>query len=201
MNHRNALFCFCAILVRLAGCTTGKQINVPDKYQQSVTKILNVPHIQQKNYYACAAISLAQIMAFYDNKNYSGDEVWDRSGASATGVRKNGNDIPSLYKAAESYGFINMQFMTTNLKAIEYLVDNGIPVLVNVRQTKNSHAVVIDGYNSTEVHIVDPVRGYFWEKKDSFNKRWWANLSKPKGKKRNSAFVLMPKGINLFTKN
>ncbi|BBD09536.1 C39 family peptidase [Desulfovibrio ferrophilus] len=201
MTNRNALFSFCAIFVLLAGCTAGKQIHVPAEYQPSGTKVLNVPHIQQNNGYACAAISLAQIMSFYDNTNYSGDEVWDRSGASATDVEKRGNNIPSLSKAAQSYGFNDMQFMTTNLGTIEYLIDNGIPVLVNVRQKRGSHAVVIDGYNSTQIHIVDPIRGYFWEDKDSFKKRWWANLSHPKGKKWNSAFVLMPKGTNLFTKS
>ena len=203
--HRNATARFTLVLclllaLALTGCKAGQQLNVPADYAPSGQKVLGVPHMQQNNGYCCATNSLGMVMAYYDDdaqlQKYTSDGVWENSGASISTTRKWGNSMSALRRAAESYGFTDMEFMMADIQTIEYLIDNGVPVIANVRARGSrgtySHAVVVDGYNADQLHIDDPVKGAFWEDKDTFEGRWWANLSQPKGRKSRTIFVLMP---------
>ncbi|XPV76610.1 MAG: C39 family peptidase [Desulfovibrio sp.] len=202
------LLLFVVVLISLPSvvCADDYIVVVPDGFVQREQVPLGVPYIKQRDKYSCATNSLGMVMAYYDNdtalKKYSSPSVWEQSECRINTIRKKGNNMNGLKKAALANGFENTAYMKADLNKVEYLVANGVPVVANVRargsKGEYSHAVVIDGYDADRVHVVDPVKGGFWEAKESFEKRWWAHLSRPKGKKRNTIFVVMPRDKNLL---
>ena len=191
------IFCFCIIfIIFTTGCSLKKSTmngyeNIPEEVR------LDVPLIQQKDNFSCATTALAMVMSYYDKKIYTANEVWSASGSKSTEVRRKGNDIYGLKKAAKKYGFTDYEFRN-NLSTddLRVYIAQGIPVVVNIRNyfSNSSHAVVVTGYDTKNLYINDPNHMSSYRKNyQYFLENWWAHLSYPEGKYKKSAFIIFPR--------
>jgi len=188
-------------LLTLSGCGAISGIQVPDNFKGDLPKKakLDVDRIYQNDNYSCATTSLAMLMNYQDGKDITYDKniVWDKSGSTINSVRKEGNDINGLNRIADTYGFENYEFIQgLSIDELKYLITQDIPVLINIRNyySRGSHAVVVIGYDEKGFFINDPSNrwhadGYHIDMA-TFKTKWWANLSFPRGKAYNSAFVV-----------
>lgn len=189
------------LLVCLSGCTSVKNTTFPDNYANNLPENVRWPvkHIPQNDNYSCAVTALTIVMSYYDETMYSKSEVFKASGASPQQLRNRGNDMGSLKRAAEEYGFDNYEFVIgMTLDELKYLVSKNLPVIVNIRNwdSKYSHAVVISGYDENGVYITDSGRQFnpiYHKSYKDFLRNWTARLSVPDGRYLHSAFILYPK--------
>ena len=178
-----------------SGCTS-KTARIPDNDNIPEKAHLDVPLVQQRDNYSCATTSLAMVMSFYDKKIYDPKEVWKASGSSSNDVLRFGNDMFGLKKAAKAYGFTEFEFRNNiSTDEIRRYIAHGVPVVVNIRDFfgNTSHAVVVIGYDKDDLYIRDPSKSFIYRKKyQYFKDNWWANLTYPKGRYKQSAFILFP---------
>lgn len=195
------------VVMSFSGCTTTeysaniKGVQIPKEYRGSLPKTakLNVDRIMQRDSYSCATTSLAMVMSYQDQTDitYDKSKVWKESGSFIESVKKSGNDMFGLKKAAEAYGFTNYEFVQgMGVDQLKYLITQDIPVVINMRNyfKRSSHAVVVIGYDEKGFFINDPSN---YNKPDGyhvdygmFKRNWWANMSSPRGKVFRSAFIL-----------
>ena len=187
------------MLFSLMSCNSLSGIKVPDNYAENLPESskIDIPHILQRDRYSCATTSLAMVISYYDKTNYSKIDFWEASKSRINDVRSYGNDMAGLKRAAEHYGYTKYDLMMVfNKEKIKFLISEGIPVIVNIRNFfKNSyHAVVVNGYDKDGFFITDPASSYEYKKSyEKFNAHWYANLSSPKGKHKKTAFIVYPK--------
>lgn len=183
-----------AVLVLVSACQT---VQVPEGFVAKESVRLDVPQMRQYNSYSCAGHSLTMVMSYFDQELHDPMEVWDKTGSSSSVVMSLGNDMSGLRKAAKSYGFENVEFVQgMNLEELKYLLNQGKPVVINVRNFygNSSHAVVVTGYDSESIYFNDPANGRVSLSYDDFKSKWWANMSIPRGRISKSAFIVHPKG-------
>ena len=178
------------------GCiTNNSRIQGYDNIPEKMT--LDTPLIQQKYNYSCATTALAMVMSYHDKKIYDANEIWNASESDGPEVRRKGNDMHGLKKAAKKYGFTDYEFRN-NLSTddLRTYIAQGIPVIVNIRNYfgNSSHAVVVTGYDEKYLYINDPnISSKYKKNYQQFTENWWANLSSPEGKYKKSAFIVFPK--------
>lgn len=168
--------------------------NTPESIQ------LGVDYIPQNDNKSCATTSVAMIISYYEDQFLDPDTAWDISGSDENTIYLYGNDMESLARTANYYGYQSDHFTYMEIADVESFLSQGIPVMVNIKGwSATYHAILIIGYDKDKkvFYIHDPVncQNKILPYSDLTN-RWHAHLSSPLGHYDYSGFIVYPpKGI------
>lgn len=167
-------------------------------FQDKKEKVkLNVVYIPQNDTKSCATTSVAMIISYYKNLSKPLDKeiVWKISGSDEKTIKTLGNDMEGLKRIAIYYGFQSRYLEYMKIKDIEAFLSKGIPVMINVSDGEDNHALLVVGYDKNKkiFYINDPAEIQDKIVKYSFLKsHWYADLSAPRGLSNQSGFVILP---------
>jgi hypothetical protein len=175
------------------------EIEIPNEY------INKVPYIAQNDTKSCATTSAAMAISFFE-KRFSNpldkEKSWEISGAKESDIKNHGNDMDSLRRLVNYYGYNGEFVQNLSIQNIEYLIAHGALIVLNIKLNKSgsqTHAILAVGYNKSEemIYFVDPAgeAGNYKISYKELESIWEAGLSHPNIRSKKSGFIIYPRSI------
>lgn len=149
--------------------------------------------VKQMFDYSCGAASIATLLTYYFNDEYSEYEILEQLNSKDAAA-----SFDDMKKLLYAFGYDAQGYSIS----FNQLLKIKIPVILFIRQKNNNHFVVLRGINESYVHVSDPSYGNVVYTKEQFLRRWETrNDSKQAGKilavvkqdgKYNDKFFLKP---------
>ena len=188
--------------------STIKGIEIPSPVYVKTPNYIktNVVHISQNDHNSCATTAAAMIVSHYeglDKKPLDKEAAWNISGTKEKAVLTYGNDMDGLKRIATHYGYKSEYVEQLTVYDLEYLLSQGIFIIINVKAKKTglaTHALLVTGYNKRKKRffINNPANKNNNNLNYSdLNACWAANLSTPRGMSYRSGFIIYPKTYNV----